>query len=179
MQGGLEKFGRNRREAWASASLYSADMTYSITGLDPRPYAYLSNLTDVELLAEGAVRMTANTTPGFPCRVTLDDAQPGETLLLLNHVSHQGGPYHASHAIFVSEGHATPAHYVDEVPPALAHRMLSIRAFDAAGMMIEAGIAHIGEADTVIRRLLDNPATHHLDAHNATRGCFAARVERG
>lgn len=178
MQGGLEKFGRNRREATSMGLQYPAAMTYSITGLDPKPYAYLSNLTDVELLAEGAVRMTANASPGFPCRVTLDDAQPGDTLLLLNHVSHEGGPYHASHAIFVSEGHATPANYIDEVPPALDRRVLSIRAFDTNGMMIDAAIAQIGDADTVIRRLLENPSAHHLDAHNATRGCFAARVER-
>lgn len=158
--------------------LYSAGMTYSITGLDSKPYAHLSNLTDEELRAENVVRMTADTYPGFPCRVTLDDAQPGETLLLLNHVSHEGGPYHASHAIFVSEGQMRTAHYVDGVPPALDRRVLSIRAFDSDGMMIDAAIVQPGRADAAIRLLFGNPAVDHLDAHNATRGCFAARVER-
>ena len=45
-------------------------------------------------------------------------------------------------------------------------------------MMVDAALAQPGEADTVIRRLLENQEVDHIDAHNATRGCFSARVER-
>lgn len=154
-------------------------MTYTISGLDPSPFAYLTGMSDSELAAHGAVRMIADASPGFPCRVTLDDAQPGEALLLVNHVSQDGGPYHASHAIFISEGVGQAVRYVDRVPPALDRRILSVRAFDAPGMMIDAALAQPGEADATFRRMLANPTVDHLDAHNATRGCFAARVERG
>ena len=154
-------------------------MTYSITGLDPSPFFPLTGLSETELATHGAVRMIADSNPGFPCRVTLDDAAPGEALLLVNHVSHDGGPYHASHAIFVSEGATQAAHHVDVVPPALDRRILSIRAFDVAGMMTDAVLVHPGEADAAFRTMLADPAVDHLDAHNATRGCFAARVERG
>lgn len=154
-------------------------MTYRIRGLDPDNFAHLVGLDEAALAALGVVRMTADTRPGFPCRVTLDDAQPGETLLLLNHVSHDGdGPYRASHAIFVTEGAVEAADYRDSIPPALDRRVLSLRAFDDAGMMIDAALVQPGEADVAIRRLLANPATDHIDAHNAVRGCFAARVER-
>lgn len=153
-------------------------MTYSISGLDPSRFAHLFGRSDAELAAQHAVRMVADSAPGFPCRVTLDDAAPGAALLLVNHVSHEGGPYHASHAIFVSEGVAEAAHFTDELPPALDRRILSIRAFDDAGMMTDAALVQPGEADAAFRRMLADPATHHLDAHNATRGCFAARVER-
>lgn len=123
--------------------------------------------------------MTANGQPSFPCRVQLDDAKAGETLLLVNHVSHEGNnPYRASHAIFVSESATEPAVYEDEIPPALARRILSLRAFDAKGMMTDAALAQPGEADAVIRRLLGNETVDHIDAHNATRGCFAARIDR-
>ena len=154
-------------------------MTYRITGLDPAPFAALSALDDRQLAKRGIVRMTADAKPGFPCRVTLDDAEPGETLLLVNHVSHDGGPYHASHAIFVSEGVTEEAHYVDRVPPALDRRTLSVRSFDAKGMMTDAALVQPGEADTAFKRMLADPTVDHLDAHNATRGCFAARIERG
>ena len=153
-------------------------MTYSITGLDPTPFAYLAGLSEAELAAHGAVRMIADGNPGFPCRVKLDDAAPGEALLLLNHVSHDGGPYHASHAIFVSEGVMEAAQYVDRVPPALDRRILSIRAFDAAGMMTDAALIQPGEADAAFRKMLADAQVDHIDAHNATRGCFAARIER-
>lgn len=154
-------------------------MTYSITGLDPSPFAPLAGLSDAALADHGAVRLVADSFPGFPCRVTLDDAQVGEALLLVNHVSHEGGPYHAAHAIFVGESAAEAARFVDAVPPALDRRILSIRAFDAAGMMTDAALAQPGEADAAFRNMLADPAVDHLDAHNAARGCFAARVERG
>ena len=123
--------------------------------------------------------MTADASPGYPCRVSLDDVAVGETLLLLNHVSHDGDtPYRASHAIFVGERSGVAACYPDEVPPALDRRILSLRAFDRSGMMSDAALAQPGEADAAIRRLLADPQVDHIDAHNATRGCFAARIER-
>ena len=154
-------------------------MTYQISGLEPFQFRHLVGLSDEELAAEGAIRMIADKKPGFPCRVTLDDAAPGETLLLVNHCSHGGNnPYRATHAIFVSESAIDAATYADEIPPALDRRVLSLRAFDQGGLMIDAALAQPGEADTVVRRLLANPQVDHVDAHNAVRGCFAARVER-
>ena len=84
----------------------------------------------------------------------------------------------ASHAIFVSESASAAAVYQDEIPPALERRVLSLRAFDEDGMMVDAALAHPGEADEAVRRLLANEWVDHIDAHNATRGCFAARVDR-
>lgn len=155
-------------------------MTYRIQGLDPSPFAHLKGRTDQELAAHGAARMIADAPVGFPCRVTLDDARPGQAMLLVNHISHDGNnPYRASHAIFITEDAGGPASFVDEIPPALDRRILSLRAFGADGAMVDAALAQPGEADAVIRRLLDNGAVDHVDAHNAIRGCFAARVERG
>jgi hypothetical protein len=155
-------------------------MTYKIAGLEPTAFAHLIGLSEEELAAHGAVRMTADAKPNFPCRITLDDAEIGETLLLVNHCSHDGdNPYRATHAIFVSEGAKTAAVYEDRIPPALERRILSLRAFDRDGMMHDAALAQAGEADAAIRRLFADEAVDHIDAHNATRGCFAARVERG
>ncbi|HET7817632.1 MAG TPA: DUF1203 domain-containing protein [Sphingomicrobium sp.] len=147
--------------------------------MDPGPFEPLFGLPDEELAARGVVRMTATQRPGFPCRVTLDDASPGETVLLLNHVSHDvANPYRAAHAIFVREGAAYAPEFIDEVPPVLGERLLSLRAFGACGMMVDAALAQPGEADTAIRRLFDSPRTAYIHAHNAVRGCFAAAVER-
>jgi hypothetical protein len=154
-------------------------MTYKITGLEPFDFAHLFGLSEAELAARGAVRMTADAKPGFPCRITLDDAEPGETLLLVNHCSHGGNnPYRATHAIFVNESATEAVAYEDEIPPALDRRILSLRAFDGKGMMCDASLAQPGEADVVIRRLLADDQIDHIDAHNAVRGCFAARIDR-
>jgi hypothetical protein len=154
-------------------------MTYRIHGLDPARFAHLVGLSDETLAAHGAVRTTADGKPGYPCRVRLEDVEAGETLLLVNHVSHDGdNPYRATHAIFVGERSHRAAAYRDEIPPALATRVLSLRAFDRDGMMRNAALAQPGDADSAIRHLLADPRVDHVDAHKAVRGGFAARIER-
>ena len=154
-------------------------MTYRITGIDAAPYRHLYGLSDEELATQGIVRMMVSEKPGFPCRVSLTDREIGESVLLLNHVSHDvTGPYRASHAIFVAEGAEEAAEYIDEVPPVFGPRVLSLRAFDRDGMMADAMLTPAGEADAGIRRLFENPLIATIHAHNASRGCFAARIER-
>jgi hypothetical protein len=154
-------------------------MTYRITGLDPAPYRPLFGLSDEELAEKGIVRMTVTEKPSFPCRVCLMDRDIGEQVLLLNHVSHDvANPYRASHAIFVTEGVEHAAEYIDEVPPVFEPRVLSLRGFDAQGMMAEALLTQPGEADAGIRKLFENPEIVSIHAHNAARGCFSAKIER-
>lgn len=157
----------------------SGIMTYKITGLDPAPYRPLFGLADYELEERGAVRMRVTEKPSFPCRVSLTDRDIGESVLLVNHVSHDvANPYRASHAIFVTEGADEAAEYVDEVPPVFEARVLSLRGFDEHGMMTDAMLTQPGEADAGIRKLFANPAIETIHAHNAARGCFSAKIER-
>ena len=153
-------------------------MTYRMTGLDPARFATLVGASDRDLEEHGARRVPVTTHPGFPCRITLDDAAPGEIMLLVNHLSVASGPYRASHAIFVTEGALAPATFQDEMPPALQSRVLSIRAFDRQDMMNDAALAQPGQGDATVRKLFDNLAVVYIHAHNATRGCFAAAIER-
>ena len=154
-------------------------MTYQITGIDAAPYRHLYGLSDEELANSGAVRMTVTEMPSFPCRVSLTDCEIGEKVLLLNHISHDvANPYRASHAIFVTEGAGEPAEYIDEVPPVFGPRALSLRGFDKDGMMADAILTQPGEADAGIRKLFANSEIETIHAHNATRGCFAAKIMR-
>ena len=92
-------------------------MTYRIEGLDPQSLG-LSN----------ARRVTATAKPGFPCRVTLEDAEIGETVLLFHHVSHDvETPYRSAYAIYVRHDAQEPACYIDEVPPIMRGRPLGLR----------------------------------------------------
>lgn len=154
-------------------------MSYIVRGLDPTPYRPLFGLTDEELAERGIVRMTVTQKPSFPCRVSLTDRDIGEQVLLLNHVSHDvANPYRANHAIFVTQGAGEAGEYVDEVPPVFQTRILSLRGFGRDGMMADAILTQPGEADAGIRRLFKNPVIKTIHAHNAARGCFAARIER-
>src|SRR5690348_11623876 len=153
-------------------------MSYVVRGLDPAPFEPLFGLSDEELAKHGAVRMTV-TDPTYPCRVSLTDRAIGETVLLVNHVSHDvANPYRAAHAIFVTEADEEPARYVDQVPPVFERRVLSLRGFDKDGMMADAILTQPGDAEAGIHMLFANPAIETIHAHNATRGCFSAKIER-
>lgn len=153
-------------------------MTYRIAGLDPVPFRPLFGLSDAALAKRAIVRMTADG-PGFPCRISLTDRAPGETMLLLNHVSHDvANPYRATHAIFVAEGAEQAAEFIDSVPSVFENRVLSLRGFDRDGMMTAAVLTQPGEAEAGIFALFEDPGIATIDAHNAVRGCFSARIER-
>lgn len=154
-------------------------MSFRITGLDPAPFRHLFGLSDEELAAHGAQRHTVNAKPGFPDRVEVRDLDLGETALLLNY-THQPAntPYRASHAIFVREGADTAAEFIDEVPEVMRVRMISLRAFNAAGEMLAADLADGKELVPLIERYLGDSNIAYLHAHYAKRGCFAALVER-
>jgi hypothetical protein len=154
-------------------------MSFRILGLSPEPFRHLFGLPDDALRAQGAQRCVVNARPGFPDRVEIRDGEPGETMLLVNH-EHQPAdtPYRARHAIFVREGAQAAYAGVDEVPEALRIRMISLRAFDAAHMMVDADLATGDDIRVLIERMLGNPEVAYLQAHYAKRGCYAARVER-
>ena len=154
-------------------------MAFRIAGLDPRPFAHLFGMSDVQLHAHNARRVVADCTPGYPDRIQLRDALPGQSLILLNY-THQPArsPYQASHAIYVLEGASERYDEVDQVPPAFRPRTLSLRAFDADDCLIDADLVEGREVEGLIARLLANPKVAYLHAHYARPGCFAARIDR-
>jgi hypothetical protein len=154
-------------------------VSYRIEGLAAERFAHLRGLPDEALALEGAVRVRASSERGFPCRVSLDHAAPGEDVILLNFVSHDAPtPYRTAFAIFVREQAGEAPLFVDRLPPVLEGRTLSLRAFDSAGMLREAALAEPGEAEARIEALLADGAVATIHAHTAAYGCFLARIER-
>ena len=153
-------------------------MAYRIEGLAPEAFESLFSMTDGELAARNAVRVTAESPTGYPCRVSLEDAAPGEELVLLNHVSNDvPTPFRTAYAIFVRKG-VQAASYTDETPDYLDRRTLSLRGFGEDGMLKHALLAMPGEADAQVRALFGRPDVATIHAHSASYGCFLARIER-
>jgi hypothetical protein len=155
-------------------------MSFRISSLPVEPFQALFGLSDDELMKHGARRAVADQKPGFPCRVTLADAEPGESLLLLNyrHLDAQSSPYRAKGPIFVRETAREGRDVVDAVPDYLARRLLSIRAYDRDGMMIEADVVDGSELTPMIEEMFALDGVDYLHAHFARRGCYAARIDR-
>lgn len=154
-------------------------MSFQITGLPLRQFSPLFSLSDEELARQGAMRVTADERPGFPCRVSLQDAEVGEKLILLNYEHLPvATPYRSCHAIYVRESATEAQLEVDEVPHQLRTRLLSLRAFDAQGMMKAAEVAPGTAIEKLIEQMFSSPGIAFLHVHNAKPGCYAARVVR-
>jgi hypothetical protein len=155
-------------------------MNFHITGLRGAQFAPLFGLSDAELAQYAAVRKVVDRYPGYPCRVSLLDAPVGETVLLVNytHLPAPASPYRSQHAIFVRQAVADACLAVNEIPASLATRLLAVRAFDSAAMMLDADVLPGYDLASAIGRMLANPAVAFLHVHNAKAGCYAARVDR-
>ena len=155
-------------------------MSFVVSGLPAAPFQNLFGLSEEALAAQGVIRMTSDSAVGFPCRITLEDAPVGETVLLLNY-EHQPAdtPYRSRHAIFVREAATAPTSTRDVIPLCLAVRpFISLRAFDVDGMMLDGEVVPGAELAAPIERLLALPKAAYLHAHYAGRGCYAARIDR-
>jgi hypothetical protein len=155
-------------------------MSFRISSLPIEPFQALFGLSDDELLQHGARRAVCDEKPGFPCRVTLADAEPGESLILLNyaHLDEDASPYRAKGPIFVRESAKAGIALTDEVPDYLTRRVLSVRAYDQDGMMLDADVVDGKALAPLIAKLFENDGVAYLHAHFAKRGCYAARIDR-
>ncbi len=132
-----------------------------------------------ELAALGARRVVADEAVGFPCRVSLVDAEVGDELLLLpfEHLR-TGSPYRASGPVFVRKVARRAVLEPGEIPLCVARRLMSVRAYDAEDMMIAADVCDGAEVRGAIERLMADAAVAFIHLHNAKQGCFSCRVER-
>jgi hypothetical protein len=154
-------------------------MSFRITGLPVEQFADLFALPEAELAARGAVRRIADDrSPGYPCRISLTDSQPGDELLLVNYEHHPvASPYRMRFAVFVRRGEET-YDAIDAVPEQLRQRMLAVRAFDSEAMMVGWELVDGHGLESAIDRLFGDQRAAYLHIHFAAPGCYAARVDR-
>jgi hypothetical protein len=154
-------------------------MGFQISALSVDQFAHLFDLGDEALAKQGVERMVVDSNPGYPCRVSLQDAEVGESVLLMNY-EHQPmpTPYRSSHAIFIRERADQVVPVAGEVPTMFRHRLLSVRAFDSTGRIVDADVADGENLESLIVRMFANDAADYLHIHNARLGCYAASVNR-
>lgn len=156
-------------------------MSYQIQPLPAQHFAPLFKLTQAELQQQGIVRWVVDKATGFPCRLSLSDAQPGDIVLLLNY-QHlpKPGPYQSSYAIYISQRGLMAPFWPEQgtVPAMIARKMLSLRAFDAQQMLLDARVCPGTAADTQIRELFAQTDCDTVHIHAAAWGCYLAMARR-
>jgi len=154
-------------------------ISFQITALPIERFSSLLNQSDAELRTIGARRMVADKKPGFPCRVSLVDAEPGEEVLLLPFTHHDvTSPYRGDGPIFVRVSAETVKVEVNEVPLMIRSRLLSIRGYDSAGMMLISDVVDGSELEEHLWRFFGDPHVEYIHIHNARPGCYNCRVDR-
>jgi hypothetical protein len=153
-------------------------MSFIVSGLPVETFEPLFGLAEEALAERNAVRVIADE-GRYPCRVGLEYAQPGQSLLLLNY-QHQDAatPYRSNYAIYVNEAARETRRLQGALPTVLRGRQISLRAFDAEGMLVGAELSLNDDVEAAIGRQFANLAAAYLHAHNAAHGCFAARIDR-
>lgn len=152
---------------------------FQFVALPSGSFSDLFAMDDEELAKRGAKRMTVDSNPGFPCRVSLMDAPVGESVILTNFQHHQANlPYQSTGPIFVREIAQTATPQVNEIPVMFHHRLLSVRAYDEAGIMKGARVVEGEVLEETIRNLFTDENISYLQIHNAAPGCFNCTVQR-
>ena len=154
-------------------------MAFQIHALDADQFRHLFELSDADLTQHRAVRQIVDVCPGAPCRVSLEDAKVGEEVILVGYRHmEQATPYRAEHAVFVRKGAEVATPLPGQVPELFRHRLISLRGFDASGMMVEADAVEGTDLEAAIEKLFDDQRVDIVHLHYAKPGCFAAKVTR-
>ena len=133
------------------------------------------------LRAAGGLVRVADSSPGWPCRQCLRDADVGEELLLVSYDPFDrasASPYRTPSPIFLHRAPCPPAAPTPELPVQLTSRRLSLRAFDDAALMIDGRVVDGADLADALHEVLADPAVATVHVHNAGPGCYAARVTR-
>jgi len=154
-------------------------MNFQLLALPADQFRHLADLTDTELARLNVQRVVVDEKPGYPCRVSLADAEIGETVYLLSHTHHNvTSPYRAVGPIYVRPDVPTSRPGVNEIPPMFRHRLLSVRAYNSAAHLVEAEIVQGEVLENTIKHLLADTRVAYLHIHNAKPGCFACSIVR-
>jgi Protein of unknown function (DUF1203) len=152
---------------------------FLISGLPLERFTHLFKLDDAELLALGARRCIADAKPGFPCRVSLEDAEIGEQVILVTYEHHAvNGPYRGSGPIYVRENAKQVQLEMNEIPDVARSRLMSVRAYDAQSLMIASEVVEGSNLGQQIEKFFADQQVSYLHLHNAKPGCFSCRVDR-
>ena len=152
---------------------------FRLAGIDHQQFDPLFALSERELRQHDAIRCVATSSPGFPCRISLEDAGLGDELLLLPY-PHQSAasPYRSSGPIYIRRGATQRKLAAGIVPHYVTSRLISVRAYDAQHMIAGASVCDGPLVAKEIERFFADGDIAYIHLHNAKRGCFSCLVER-
>lgn len=152
---------------------------FRVKALDKEQFTEYFNYSDTALSEIGARIIDVESSPGYPCRVSLADAEIGERVLAINFVHHDvKSPYRSSGPVFVRQGAETASLDTNEIPEMLLKRMLSVRVYNANHIMINAQVINGESPEEILHGMFSDEQAEYIHIHNARPGCFNCSVLR-
>ncbi len=152
---------------------------FQVVAADKNNFEHLFNLADDELANLGVIRKVADQHPGYPCRVSLQDAAVGETIILTAFAHHAvSSPYQANGPVYIRKNAETAKPTMNEIPAMLLHRQLSVRAYNRTAMMLSSRVTDGHKLNEVIQDCFADAEVDYLHIHNAGPGCYNCAVQR-
>lgn len=153
-------------------------INFKITAIENK-YNHLFNLNEEELASKGVVKMLVDQKPGYPCRVSLEDVEIGEEVILFPFEHHKtDSPYKASGPIFIRKNAEKANLEINKIPEMLFKRLQSLRVYDKNGIMIDAKTLEGKEIRKEIKSIFNNDSASYIQIHNANPGCYNCQVNR-
>jgi len=152
---------------------------FQISGIENIDFNYFFGLTEEELREKNAVKMIVDEQPGFPCRVSLKDANIGEEVILIPFEHHKvDSPYQSSGPIFIRKNALAARLEINEIPVMLRHRLLSLRVYDQKGMMVDGRTMEGKKLKKEIGNIFENELAEYIQVHNSSPGCYNCQINR-
>ena len=152
---------------------------FQVINIQNASIAHLFQLSEKEREEKGIVKLIADEKPGYPCRVSLEDAEVGEELWAFNYKHHDvNSPYKSSGPVFVRVNAIEANISRNEIPIILNHRLLSLRIYDYKTMMIDARTIEGKYLRETIQDLFTNKAAKYIQVHNSSPGCYNCQINR-
>jgi hypothetical protein len=116
----------------------------------------------------------------FPCRVCLEDAKAGESVLLFSYSPFPGpAPHRTVGPVFVHASRCTPFAPSARAPEMIRRRLVAFRAYDEAGTeLIDCDVLEGAALEARVEKVLADRRVHRINVHLARAGCFACAIER-
>jgi len=155
------------------------NIKFQVVALQSSLFESYKSLSSKELERLNAKWIEVDAYPGYPCRVSLEDARIGERVLAITFTHHKvNSPYQSSGPIFVRENAQQAMPKKGEIPLMLRRRKLSVRGYSTEGTMLAAEITEGTELEECIENIFQDAEIEYIHIHNAKPGCFNCRVVR-
>ncbi len=153
---------------------------FKIIGLKRDEFSRIFDYDDIKLKEKSIYKIIADKFPAFPCRISLEYAQIGEEVYLLNYEHQKANtPYNSKYAIFIRKNAIEINLAPNEIAPVFNRDVpISIRGFDKYGFLKCAEIINGKQVKDAFIRLLQNEEIDYLHTHFAAFGCYIAKIIR-